>query len=107
PVPVGDLAHHLEPRLAQALKTVGRRARLEGAAAHDLHALLRDAGGDGLDLLAAFERAGAGHHHHLLAADHDVPDPDLRAFGPEGACGQLVRRADADDFVDAFDQFEV
>src|SRR5215470_1821551 len=63
--------------------------------------------GDGLHLLAVFDHARAGHHDHLLAANDHVSDLDLCAFGVERARGQFVRRADAHDLVDPFEQLKI
>src|SRR5262245_10147167 len=103
---VSHFAQQLQSLLAQPLEPVRVIARPECAAAQDAHAALRQPPCDGLHLLAAFDHARAGHHDHLLAADDYVPDLDLCPFGFEGARGQLVRRADAHYFVDAFQQFQ-
>jgi hypothetical protein len=50
------------------------------------------------NLLAAFDRAWAGHDGNLIAADADaVVELDDGALGAEGAARQLVGRADAMD----------
>src|SRR5262245_9843703 len=106
PMAVSHFAQQHQPLLAKPLKAVWIIARPERAAAQDAHAALRQTPGDGLHLLAAFDHARAGHHHHLLAADRHVSDLDLRPFGFESARGQFVRRADAHYLVDAFEQFQ-
>ena len=96
---IAGFAHQLERVEAHALEGVGRAARLERAAAEEFRAGIFDNFGAGKNLLAAFDRAGAGHDDDLLAADADaVGKADDGAFGAKAAPGEFVRRADADDF---------
>ena len=85
---VGGLAHELQAGLAHALKSVGRSARLESAATKDFRARFRDALRDLKNLLARFDRAGAGCDHHFRAADFDatakIDDGSFRAELPAG-----------------------
>ena len=57
-------------------------------------------------LVAAFHTARSGHHHNVIATDFDIANPDNRALPPERPAGQLVRRDDAVNFLDAFEHFE-
>ena len=59
------------------------------------------------DLIAVFDAARPGHHDHLIAADFDVADLNLRAGGFEMPAGELVRRDDAVAFLDARHDFEL
>src|SRR6202012_5270222 len=84
-----------------------RAAGFEGAAAEEFRARVFDDLRGGENLLAAFDRAGTGHDDHLLAADADaVREADDGACGPKTASGQLVGRADADDFRHAGENLE-
>ena len=106
-VRVAGFAQQLEGVEAEALEGVGRAARLEGAAAQEFRARGFDDFCAGEDLLAVFDRAGAGHDDDFVAADADaVGKADDGAFRTEAAPGELVRRRDADDFGDAGEDFE-
>ncbi len=62
--------------------------------------------GSALDLIFAFDAARAGHHDDFAAADFHVANLHHSAGGTETAAGQLVRRNDAVDFLDAIHQFD-
>ncbi len=107
-VRIGRFAHQLEAGNAHALEGIGRTARLECASAQKSAARRLHALGRLEDLFAAFDRARAGHGQHVLAAElHAVAELDDRAFGPEGAAGQLVGRADAVDVQHAGQQLKL
>ena len=74
PRPVASLrlAQQLQAFLFHALEIVGRRARLERAAAQHPGAGRGHALGRLHDLLLALHRARAGHHDELVAADLDA-----------------------------------
>jgi len=75
-------------RPGSPLKSVGRSARLESASAKDFRAGFRDALRDAKNLLARFDRAGAGRDHHFRAADLDaMPKIDDGSFRPELSAG--------------------
>src|SRR5256886_2182370 len=81
---------------------------LEGAAAQDLRAGLGDACGNGMDLLAGFDRTGAGGDDHFRAADANTPAQiDDGAFGLKLAAGKFERLSNAHDLAHAVEQFEV
>src|SRR5947207_1165184 len=105
---VGGFAHDLEARFTQALKGVRRSARLEGAAAQDLRAGLGDACGNGMDLLAGFDRTGAGGDDHFRAADANTPaEIDDGTFGLKLAAGKFERLSNTHDLAHPVEQFEV
>ncbi len=106
-VPARNLVKQLESFLAHALETVGRGPRLEGAAAHDLHALSADRFGRRRDLLSTLHRAGPRHHDHVVPPDPQVADLHHRSLGSEGATGQLVGLRDPHDFLDAVQKLVV
>ena len=63
---VGGFAHHFQAFFAKSLKTVGRAARLECAAADDLGAAVGDDIGAAFDLFTILDTARSGHHDHRL-----------------------------------------
>ena len=102
---VGRLAQQLQPGLAHALKSVGRRARFEGSSPQH-----RRPGGsyrvrDVHDLLAALDRAGSGHHHNLVAADTYPVECNHRIVGVELATGKFVGLENADHILDTLQDF--
>ena len=105
---VRGLSKHLQALRPNALKAVRRGARLEGAAAQHLGAVLGDLGGDGFDLLGALDAARPGHDNDLRPADdHALAERDLRAFGPKLAAGELVRRGDAQNLRHPLEQLDI
>ena len=104
---VGRFAHDLQAFDAHALEAVRRAARLERAAAKELRA-----GGGNLlraeaNLVAAFNRARAGHDDDLFAADGDaVGEADVRTLRAEAATGEFVRRGDAISLVNTGEHLE-
>src|SRR5205085_558943 len=56
------------------------------------------------ELVLALDRARSGHDHDVLAADLDAAGIDDGLLRPEGAAGEFVRLADADDFLDPVHQ---
>ena len=66
----------LEPVLLHPLERVGRRARLERAAAQEVRARRLDRGRGLVDLLAALDRARAGDDAEAAAADARAADVD-------------------------------
>ena len=63
-----------------------------------------------VDLFCALDRARAGHHDDVAAADLDLTargsDLDNGAVGFERAAGEFVGCRNLDDFTDAFEQFD-
>ncbi len=106
---LADLGHDLQRIEAEALKRVGRGARLVGAAAEELRAGGGDLLGDGEGLFAALDGAGAGDDGEVAAADGGVSagEADDGVFFFNVAAGELVGLGDADDFGDAGELFEV
>ncbi len=93
---IGGFAHELEAGNAETLKRVGRAAGFVCAAAQEASAGGFDGCGDGEDLVAILDGAGAGDDGHVSSADGGaVGEFDDGAFGPPRAAGKLVRRADA------------
>ena len=90
-----------QPFLAEPLEAVRRAARLERAAAEDLRARSADRGRRGAHLVLVLGRARTGHDDDLVAAQPDVANHDDRSFGFERPAGELVRRRDPQDLVDA------
>src|SRR5262249_52791760 len=91
---------------AHPLERVRRRARLVRSAAQHAGAGARYAPRRLEDLRLAFNRARAGHDHHLIAADGDAAHVDDALLRPEAAAGEFVRLADADDFLHAVKELE-
>src|SRR4029450_4845203 len=89
----------LETLLAHPLEAMGRSARLEGPAAHDLDARLPHRFRCGLDLLLTFDRARTGHDNDIIAPDSDPAHVHDGPFLSEGAARQLVRLSDPYDFL--------
>src|SRR5690242_13502600 len=101
---VGGFAHELEACFAEALKSVGRGARLEGPGAKNLCAGFGDAFGHGQNLFARFDGAGAGGDNDFIAADfYAAAKIDDGAFGFELTAGELEGLRDAHDFAHAFE----
>src|SRR6185312_9398995 len=105
---IGSLAHDLQPFNAHALEAVRRAARLERTAAKELRT------GSGAlfcaeaNLVAAFDRAWAGHDDDLFATDDDtIRELDARAFRAEAAAGELVGRRDAVGLRDTGEHLEL
>src|SRR5487761_766503 len=92
--------HHLQGRFAQALKRIGRGARLERAATQDRRSLGGHVPGGLEEHLLTFDRARSGHHHDLFASDLHAADVDHCVLRPELAARQLERLGDRDDLVD-------
>ncbi len=84
----------LQALLTQPPESVGGRARFEGAAAQDMAADFLHRPGGRHHLLLGVHRALPGHHHHVVAADQNVPHLYDSTLGSELAAGQLVRPAD-------------
>ncbi len=102
------LAHELETFFAHALEGVGRSARLEGAGAQDFCSSFGNGFGDGEDLFARFDGAGAGGDDDLVAADfYPSAKVDDGAFGLELAAGELEGLGDAHDFAHAVEELEI
>jgi hypothetical protein len=106
---IADLGHDLQGFDAQALERVRRGTRLVGAAAEELRAGGRDLFGNGECLLARFNGARTGDDGEVAAADLRVGSfkADDGVFFFDVAAGQLVGLADADDFGDAGELFDV
>jgi hypothetical protein len=91
------LRQQLQPLLAESLEFVGRRARLERAAAQEgrpggLHGL-----GGGQQLFLAFDRARPGHDVELFAADDVFADADGGIGRMRLAADELVTLLDGHD----------
>src|SRR5271166_3167356 len=101
PEAVTDLRQDLQAIFSQALKRVRRSAWLVRASTKELRARAGDTFGGGQRLLAAFDGARAGDHGHLVAAEARVRtgEADDRVFFLHVAADELVRLADADDFL--------
>ena len=91
----------------QALKGVGRCARLEGAAAQKARARLLDALGHIGDLFQGLHRTGAGDDLEIPAADFAPRAAiDHGVLGVELAVGVFVRLLNALDVFDDLQRFE-
>src|SRR5882724_10047181 len=66
---VSGFLHELQAFFAEALKGVGRGARLEGTGAQNFCASFADAFGDGVDLFVGFHRTGAGGDDYIRSAE--------------------------------------
>ena len=100
--------HQLKAGNAQPLKCIGRRARLVSAAAQKARARGLHAFGNGKNLLAVLNRAGACHHSDVLSADlHAIGKLHHRSLRAKGAAGQLVGRRDAMHIEHARKQFKL
>ena len=91
------------------MKSVGRCAGLECAAAEELRAGCGDFFGDGEGLLAGFNGAGAGDDGEVTSANGGVcaVEADDGVFFFAVATGEFVSLGDADDFGDAGEFLEV
>src|SRR6266852_8769469 len=104
----GCFAHQLEARFTHSLKGIRRSARLERAAAKNFCPGFGNRLRHRKDLLAGFDRTGAGGNDNFRAADFDAAAKiDDGAFGPELAAGEFEQLRDAHDFAHAVEQFEV
>ncbi len=106
PGSLARLGQKLEALLAEALKGVGRRARLVSAASQQLRARGFDGACGFEDLLAAFDRAGTAAEHQFVPAHFDAADPDDGVFGLDVAAHELIRFRNANGFGDAGQVFE-
>ncbi len=95
PVRFLGLAQQLQALYFHTLEIVGRRARLERAAAQDTGTGRRHSFGRIHNLLFAFHRAGARHHDELIAADLTAVDFDRGPAFAEFLADKLVRCGDA------------
>src|ERR1022692_3540768 len=100
------LAEQFQPFQFQALKVVGRRPRLEGAAAQDPRAGRRHTLGRVHNLLFALHRARAGHHYELVRADFTSVDFDRRPALAELLADEFVRGGDAHGALHSWRGFE-
>ena len=90
------------------LKTVGRAARLECAAAKNFCAGFRDAIRDHADLFGRLHRAWPRGDHDFGAADsHAARQLDHGPLRAKRAAGQFVGLRDAHDFAHAVEHFDV
>ena len=97
PVTLAGLLQQLDPRLAQTLKRVGRRARLEGPAAQPHRPRLLEHGRHFEDLVARFHRAGAGDYRQAATSHLDRSDRDHGLLALELTRGEFVGLAERND----------
>ena len=100
-VAIAGLAQDLQPLFAHALISVGAGAGLECAAAEDVGPGRDNRFRDRVHAIRRFDRARAGDHRQIAAADLHARDIDDRRLLLALLAGQLVRRQDGDDFGDA------
>src|SRR5581483_1836014 len=103
---VAGLLENLERLLAEPLEGVGRRARLEGAAAEHRHALGGDRARRLERLLARLHRARACDEAEVAVADPAAAHLDHRRVRGELAGDELVRLEDRQDLLDAGEALE-
>ena len=105
---VANLRHDAQPILAQALKRVGRSARLICPAAKKLRSRPMHPFGHGERLLAAFDGAGPGDDRQPRPANRGVRPgkADHRVVVFDVAAHQLVRLRNLDDFLHARHLFQ-
>ena len=87
---VRHLAQQLEPLGPVAAEAIGAGARLVRPGAKHLRPRRPDGAGAVEQLLAGFDRAGAGDHRHRAAAEGDAADRDDRVVRMEVARDKLV-----------------
>ena len=84
----------LETLTAEALKGVWRGARLECATTQKMRAGFFDGGGDGHQLVFAFNRTRSGNDGHLVAANEVPVNIDDGVFGVKISIGKFEGTAD-------------
>src|ERR1043165_9415751 len=83
------------------MEAVWRSPWLESATAIDVRTIRSYFFGDPQRLFFGFDSAGAGHDDNILAADHDVANPNFRVVLLEFPADQFVRMCDLNQFNDA------
>jgi hypothetical protein len=105
-----DAGEDFQAGEAESLETVGRSARLIGAAAEETNAGGLELLGDGEALLFGFDSARSGNHGDVGAADEDVAgrsgDADDGVLFLDVARDEFVGLGDGNAFDDAGHGFE-
>ena len=90
PCGFAGLEEQVKPFASEPLEIVGRRTRLEGAAAEHCGASGFHGFGDADDLLFGFNRAGTGNHGEVAAAHLGAARFDDRVLRMEEAVGEFA-----------------